>query len=402
MKKLLVFSITILIIFWSVTVCANDFKLTVDNKSAKSGETVTINLDLSDNPGFIAALFELTYDRNSLKLIKAEDKGLLSNAIFSQSYEKYPYIMLWNSSSAKNFTKNGTLVTLTFKVADNAKSGNAFIDISYIPDNVYDVDLNNVYLKIENGQIAIEGASSEDVPPTDSAPSSPEEAPPVQSESAPSAPSTISGSSASSSKPSGKTPAKAEPEAPAKTILPFNDVTPENWYFDAVSFVTENKLMNGTSEESFSPDLSLTRAMLVTILHRIEGTPTAESNLIFKDVDKDMYYAEAINWAKSTKIISGINESEFAPNNTITREHIALILYRYANFRKYNTNVPNNVNIAQFNDFSKVSDYATDAIKYAISNELIKGDTSGNLNPSGIATRAEIATILQRFIKLYD
>ena len=131
MKKLILTVIIILFGFNSQMVFANKFELTVDEQESKPEQEVTINLTFTNNPGIIAALFDLQYDKERLELIKAEDKGLLSGAVFSKSYSDYPYKMVWNSSSAKNFTENGTLVTLTFKVAENAKSGKAYINSSY-------------------------------------------------------------------------------------------------------------------------------------------------------------------------------------------------------------------------------------------------------------------------------
>ena len=160
MKKLLLTVFTVIFIFNIQTVLANDFKLTVNEQDAKPGQEVTVDLTFTNTPGIIAALFELKYDKERIELIKAEDKGLLKGSVFSKNYSDYPYIMLWNSSSAKNFTDNGTLVTLTFKVNENAKSGKAYINISYKPDDVFDVDLNNVALQINNGSINIQNETT--------------------------------------------------------------------------------------------------------------------------------------------------------------------------------------------------------------------------------------------------
>ena len=403
MKKIIFLAVIIILIFCSVTAYADGFTLAVDNATAKAGETIAVNLTFSENPGIIAALFELSYDKDRLTLINAEDKKLLPGAVFSQTYEKHPYIMLWNSSSAKNFTENGILVTLTFKVNNNAESGDAYVNISYIPDNVYNVDLINVDLNVVNGIVSVEGKPQQNIEteaPTP-VPVVPDSAPSDTNTTPPTAEIPSSGASSNSSSSGVTSVPKDSPtstETP-KNKIPFADVNKTNWYYDAVSYVFENGLMKGTTDTDFSPELPLTRGMLVTVLHRIEGSPHVAENSKFTDVDKEVYYANAVNWAKQNGIVNGITENEFAPDTNITREQIVIILYRYSLMKKYTTNTSPNAQIDQYNDFSAVSEYATQAMQYAIESGLIKGDASGNLNPQGLATRAEIATILYRFIK---
>lgn len=408
MKKILLLTVVVLFIFCSATVHAQDFRLTIDSTSAKNGETITLNLTLSDNPGIIAALFELSYDREKLTLIKAEDKKLLPGAVFSQTYDKYPYIMLWNSSSAKNFTKNGVLATLTFKVNDNAKSGDAFVNIAYIPDNVYNVDLVNVDLNIINGIISVDGIPAQDITPETAtpAPSVPDSVPTDTNTTPPTADIPSSGTvytpSGTSPHPSSSTSKFKDSQTNAETqntAMTFDDISPADWYYDSVAYVFKNGLMKGTTDTDFSPELPLTRGMLVTVLHRIEGSPHVAENSKFTDVDKEVYYANAVNWAKQNGIVNGVTETEFAPDTNITREQIVIILYRYSLLKKHNTDIGKNTSIAQYNDFPLVSEYAIQAMQYAIESGLIKGDTSGNLNPQGLATRAEIATILHRFME---
>ena len=153
--------------------------------------------------------------------------------------------------------------------------------------------------------------------------------------------------------------------------------------------------MNGTSATTFEPNGLLTRAMLVTILHRMEGQPAAgESG--FADVPADAWYANAVAWARANGIVTGVSDTEFAPNNTITREQLAAILYRYANSKGKDTSVKAEL---AFNDAASVSEYAVDAMKWAVGTKLITGKGEGTLDPTGGATRAEVATILKRFIE---
>ena len=384
MKKLILTVIIILFGFNSQMVFANKFELTVDEQESKPGQEVTINLTFTNNPGIIAALFDLQYDKERLELIKAEDKGLLSGAVFSKSYSDYPYKMVWNSSSAKNFTENGTLVTLTFKVAENAKSGKAYINISYKPDDVFDVDLNNVALQINNGSINIQNETTT-----------------TNIENTVSKDFGYSPSGTSNKKETqDKSNTNDTETKPITNNHSFADVKTTDWYFEAVNYVVENKLMNGVSDTVFAPNSPLTRGMLVTVLYRNEGNPMVDSSANFNDISNNMYYADAVSWAWQNKIVNGISETTFAPDELITREQIAAIMYRYATYKNYNTAITNDTNLQAFSDASEISKYATTSFKYAISKNLINGKTDTTLNPDDTATRAETATILMRFLEI--
>ena len=181
---------------------------------------------------------------------------------------------------------------------------------------------------------------------------------------------------------------------------PFTDVSADSWYYESVRYAEENKLMNGTSENTFSPNSTLTRAMLVTVLYRLEGEPATNKSIPFGDVDMGAYYGSAVSWAKQNGIVSGITETEFAPGQNISREQIAAIIYRYAQHKGYDVSCGVNVEIANYDDCGEVSQYAISAIKYVVASGVLKGKTDRTLNPRDNATRAEIATILQRFIEM--
>lgn len=185
---------------------------------------------------------------------------------------------------------------------------------------------------------------------------------------------------------------------PSDWVNPFTDVKTDDWYFDYVKYVNKNGLMSGTSSNIFEPDGLLTRGMLVTVLYRAEGEPAVNRNVPFADVDKADYYSNAVTWAWQNKIVNGFTENEFAPNENITREQIAAIIYRYAKYKGYNTSESENTNIFSYADFNNISEYAITAMQYAVGSQLLKGRTETILNPADNATRAEIAAILQRFI----
>ena len=185
-----------------------------------------------------------------------------------------------------------------------------------------------------------------------------------------------------------------KPEEPATT--PFNDVKADAWYADAVKFAVENGLMNGVSDTEFAPNATLTRAMLVTILYRNDGEPETADNTVFEDVATGSYYEKAVAWAKANGIVDGYSETEFAPDANITREQIATIMHRYATYKNYDVN--GSADILDREDYAEISDYAVSAMQYMVASGLMNGKTNTTLEPQDKATRAEIATILQRFI----
>ena len=172
----------------------------------------------------------------------------------------------------------------------------------------------------------------------------------------------------------------------------------EHWSEDSVNFVYVLGLMNGTSDNHFSPEANLTRAMLVTILYRAEGEPEAISDTAFEDVVAGSYYEKAVAWAQANGIVKGISDTAFAPDSHITREQIAAIMHRYAEHKGYDVAV-GETNIHEYDDAHHISDYAVDAMHYAVDSGLINGKTETTLNPADNATRAEAATILERFIR---
>ncbi|MBO5020760.1 MAG: S-layer homology domain-containing protein, partial [Clostridia bacterium] len=180
----------------------------------------------------------------------------------------------------------------------------------------------------------------------------------------------------------------------------FDDVHPVNhWATADVDYAYIKGLMMGTSENLFSPDVPLTRAMLVTVLYRLEGEPATNRSIPFADVDMGAYYGNAVSWAKQNGIVNGVTETEFAPNDNITREQIAAIMHRYAQYKGYDVSVGENTNILSYDDFDSISEYAIASMQYACGSGLIKGKSESSLNPLDNATRAEIAAILHRFIE---
>lgn len=183
-------------------------------------------------------------------------------------------------------------------------------------------------------------------------------------------------------------------------VKEFDDVQGvSHWAKDAVEYVVSKGLMNGISENEFAPDMSLTRAMLVTVLYRLTNEPETNADVAFGDVVDGSYYEKAVKWAQENGIVNGITENEFAPDVNITREQITTILYRYAKYMGYDV-TQGGMQIREFADYEEISDYALEAMTWAVNVGLVKGRGNNNVAPKDFATRAEIATILQRFIEL--
>lgn len=177
--------------------------------------------------------------------------------------------------------------------------------------------------------------------------------------------------------------------------LPFADVREGDWYREAVDYVYRTGLMNGTGPNAFNPGGTTTRGMIVTILHRLEGSPAAWG-AAFPDVPSGQYYSQAVAWASANGIVNGYDNGLFGPNDSITREQMAAILYRYAAHKGYNVSA--RADLSAYPDAWRVSGYALDAMSWANQAGLITG--SGNsLLPGGDAIRAQAAAILMRFCK---
>ena len=183
---------------------------------------------------------------------------------------------------------------------------------------------------------------------------------------------------------------------PTALAAGYVDVAADAWYEDAVDYVTRKGLMNGTGDNTFSPNQSTTRGMVVTVLWRMEGEPYALGNS-FTDVAAGAYYADAVEWASDNGIVTGYGNGAFGPNNVVTREQLVSILYRYAG--KCGLSTKNAADLTAFADYGSVSSYAVRAMEWAVAVDLING-MGGNLAPQGTATRAQVATMLMRFHKL--
>ena len=200
-----------------------------------------------------------------------------------------------------------------------------------------------------------------------------------------------SGSSSSSG--TTTTPTTPANPVPDKT-MPFTDVKSNDWYYQSVQYAYDNGLFSGVSHDSFAPGDSMDRSMLVTVLHSLDGKP-ATGKGGFTDVADGAWYANAVAWAAEHGIVSGVSDSAFAPNGAITREQLAVMLYRYAQYKGYD--VSKTADLSGYADQGSISDWAAQAVQWACGSGLMTGRSANSLAPAGTLTRAEAATMLKAF-----
>ena len=181
----------------------------------------------------------------------------------------------------------------------------------------------------------------------------------------------------------------------ADNTLPFTDVSVSDWFYEAVRYVYDRGLMNGITSTTFGPNRTTERGMIVTILYRLEGEPTVGAST-FSDVASNFYYTDAIAWAAENDIVNGYPDGTFRPGQAITRQEMATILYRYASYRGYDVSA--SASLSGYTDAAQVGAYAADAMAWANATGLVTGTTVTTLTPTGGATRAQVATILMRFL----
>lgn len=186
-------------------------------------------------------------------------------------------------------------------------------------------------------------------------------------------------------------------ETPAPVALPFTDVKSSNWFYDAVKYAYAQGLMTGTSATTFAPNGTMNRAMIVTVLYRLEKSPAVTGASKFTDVPAGQWYSDAVAWAAANKIVNGYDETTFGPMNAVTREQMAAILFRYEQYKGLE-NVTLEENLNRFPDQNKISAYAIPALQWAVGQKIINGNADGTLDPTGTATRAQVAQIFTNLL----
>ena len=187
------------------------------------------------------------------------------------------------------------------------------------------------------------------------------------------------------------TAVEPEPEG-----LPFTDVTSGDWFYDAVAYVYDKGMMEGTTDTTFAPTMNLTRSMIAQVLYNLEERPEAPGAAGFPDVAAGAWYADAVNWAAARGIVKGYDTGAFGPEDSVTREQLAAILYRYAQAKGYDT-TQGGMAVREFSDSASISDWAQTAMSWAVNAQVLSGKGNGVLDPQGTATRAEVAQMLMNF-----
>ena len=178
--------------------------------------------------------------------------------------------------------------------------------------------------------------------------------------------------------------------------LPFTDVTSGDWFYDAVAYVYDKGMMEGTTDTTFAPTMNLTRSMIAQVLYNLEERPEAPGAAGFPDVAAGAWYADAVNWAAARGIVKGYDTGAFGPEDSVTREQLAAILYRYAQAKGYDT-TQGGMAVREFSDSASISDWAQAAMSWAVNAQVLSGKGNGVLDPQGTATRAEVAQMLMNF-----
>ena len=184
--------------------------------------------------------------------------------------------------------------------------------------------------------------------------------------------------------------------------MAYEDVKEDAWYYDAVAYNFEHKLMTGLDDTHFGPDQKLARAQFALILYRMSGSPEVEGKSTFKDVADNDWYTDAVIWANKAGVVTGYTDSGlFGPGDDINREQMAVMMYRYAKYAECDTD--KTAKLDSFKDGAKVNKFAKEAMEWAVGNGIISGKDNGTtLDPQGNATRAECATIMMRFCETYN
>ncbi len=361
------------------------FEVSATADAVKVDDIIYLLVNLKDNAGFGAAQFCVTYDKDKLLLENATLGELIpSGAITSINTDIIGEIN-FSVISIQDITDSGTLLVSKFKVQDGGTAKFDFKLLAYADSTGTSLNStsNDTEIVIESDTTSDESENeSADVPEIDTPSARP--------------------SGGTSTKPAKPTDTKKEeekiepiqPEPPKENKqISFSDIAETHWAYNQIHKVAEMGLFSGTGENIFSPDLPMTRAMFVTVLHRYAGSPEAEKS-DFSDIE-DSWYTDAVSWAARNGIVSGTGENKFSPDEYITRGQIATILCRYKNGKSLDVN-----SINSFNDSGTIPDWGKESIAWAIEQGLIMGRTDGNIAFNDNATRAETAVIFTRFLNI--
>lgn len=348
-------------------------------ETAAPGDEAVITIDSVINPGYLlqGVQFDFELSENFPEFKTAE---IIRNTTGWENIgiTKHNLLALGNVIEVKS----QLTAKITFVIPDDAAPGTEYVLSLLNPFAANEARTFSVDINTDSVKIVVPGTpTSEDVQKTDE--------PEVEIKPEPKPSENTGGSTAE--KESEKQP-ESEEVLPWKN--PFSDVKEKDWFFDSVRYVFEQELMGGVGLDEFAPNVTLTRAMLVTILYRYDGSP-ASSTYGFSDVARNTWYTKSIDWAASVGIVNGVGDGMFAPESPVTREQMAVIFYNYTKHKELN--IEGKKDLSSYTDSEKISTWASDALEWAVATGLMSGKGENMLDPSGNATRAETAAVIKRY-----
>lgn len=370
-------------------------KLTICDTLFSEGQTITVSVIAENFDSVYGGSIEIAYDNASVALIEINSGGAVSNAslVKNKVFSEKSFKVSWASISKPQQSSN-ELLSLEFEIVKNNSS-----DIKFATVRLFDINGCSVEFETVDGKLIFDKPKNNPnkdvylpnfiVPSDNSSNTENEENEPEQEQ---------SNSSLTDSKQQTtqtETTVQSKPEQEKR--MEFFDVPQDKWFYNSVEFMYSRGYMQGMGEKEFAPDYPLTRAMLVTIIYRIAGSQEVEAQSSFDDVENDMWYTDAVNWAKNNDIVSGIGNNMFAPDDFITREQLCVIMYNYSKLSEM-AGEKQSFDLGVFSDMDNISSWATDAVEWACSKQIIKGRDNGTVDPSGNATRAEASAVLQRYL----
>lgn len=357
--------------------------------AVKEESTVTLTVSISENSEICGCKFNLFYDNTKLQYTAYTVGEPVRNTSFlvNPTFKDNAIRVVW--AGIEPLVAGGTVLTVSFAVKEDARGTAAFT-----ADALRMVDIGGANVECSFTDTAVtlteeetDDSGSPDSDNTDSDNTDSGNTGTVRP-SRPSRPSTPVTEKE-------ETAAAAEQPAAPEPIMVFSDVKETAWYYSSVLYAKSKGLMNGVSETEFAPETKMTRAMAVTILYRLAGSPTAE-DMSFTDVAKGVWYADSVAWAAKNGIVNGVGDGLFAPEAYITREQLATILCKYT---KTVEPVADTADLSTYGDGATVSAWATESMQWAIANGVITGKNDKMLCPADTATRAEVATMLYRYLE---
>lgn len=339
----------------------NTFALDASATSVNSGETVEIEISISNNSGIAGLVLDLAYDTDAFTF---DENASSAGSVIKNGSAQYVVNPDQNGQiriatmSSENFTGNGSLFSLEFEAVAAGTYSFELTVQEIISENLNDLDYNS-----DDTTVSVK----------------------------------VSGSAVESTTPAPLPPEVTEtPEIPPALSLSFSDVPETHWAYSYIQNVVKQGLFTGISNTQFGPDMNVTRGMFVTVLYSHAGAPAADPST-FSDVSASAWYAKSVSWASKQGIVSGIGDNKFGPELSITREQLALILYQYAK----GTSPGTEAYVRMFYpDGKDIHNWALTAMSWAVNEGLISGKTGNRLAPQDTATRAEVAVIMQNFVNL--